>query len=754
MNDTRKFADDPKLTAYALGELEGAERAAIEARLRDDPAAQAAVEEIRAAAAQLSAALADEPVTSVATPAAADPYKPVKRGVLSFPQIYYVVGGLAAACLAVVVALHEPPARVAPKMAEAHYVSMPMNLPVAAGPVDESPGITLPQSVVPEGATSAAPPPGPFDLTRGGLIEQAKKMPGRSAPLLLAADASADEARRVAAMQRAEEAQAKARSAAMMANYTPAASLAGTRLRTEMREVGSALTVVSSTFAQDIGAMTGRYGGGGNGAEKMSTENYAYRRDNDFLSARENPLSTFSADVDTASYANLRRFIVDGRRPPVDAVRIEEMLNYFPYRYAGPEKGRDGGVAAPFTASIEVAEAPWAAGHRLVRIGLKAREVATPERAPANLVFLLDVSGSMNAADKLPLVKESLRLLLGRLRPDDRVAVVTYAGSSGLALPSTPVAKAREIEAAIAELAPAGSTNGAMGIHLAYDIAKANFVTGGINRVILCTDGDFNVGTTSEGELVRLIEEKAKTGVFLTVLGFGMGNLKDATLQQIANRGNGSYGYVDTRREAEKLLVEQVSGTLVTVAKDVKLQVEFNPGKVSRYRLIGYEKRLLAKEDFNNDKVDAGEIGAGHTVTALYEIVPVGAENGRRRTEDGEEVDALKYAVPEAPSTKLQAPHLAELLTLKVRYKEPAGDVSRKLEFPLTDGGAAFAEASEDFKFAAAVAGFGMLLRDSMHKGDASFAAVRTWAEAGIGADAGGYRAEFVDLVRRAEALQ
>ncbi|HYD84383.1 MAG TPA: YfbK domain-containing protein, partial [Opitutus sp.] len=431
---------------------------------------------------------------------------------------------------------------------------------------------------------------------------------------------------------------------------------------------------------------------------------------------------------------------------------------YFPYRYAAPQ-GRPGEASAPFAATMEVAEAPWAPEHRLVRIGLKSRDVATPDRAAANLVFLLDVSGSMSAANKLPLVKESMRLLLGRLRADDRVAIVTYAGATGLALPSTPVAKKREIEAAIAALTPNGGTNGAMGIQLAYDIAKANFVSEGINRVILCTDGDFNVGVTSEGELVRLIEEKAKSGVFLTVLGFGMGNLKDATLQQIADRGNGSYGYVDTRREAEKLLVEQVNGTLVTVAKDVKLQVEFNPAQVAKYRLIGYEKRLLAKEDFNNDQVDAGEIGAGHTVTALYEIVPVaakGSADGERGEGETASVDELRYSVVavERVDVRTVVPGAEnELLTLKVRYKEPAGVVSRELEFSLTDTGAAFAEASEDFKFAAAVAGFGMLLRESQHKGAATFANVAAWAEAGAASDAGGYRAEFVELVRRAGAL-
>ena len=365
-----------------------------------------------------------------------------------------------------------------------------------------------------------------------------------------------------------------------------------------------------------------------------------------------------------------------------------------------------------------------------MRIGLKGREVATAARPAANLVFLIDVSGSMNEPNKLPLVKEAMRLLLGRLRPDDRVAIVVYAGASGLALPSTPAAKSREILAALDALNASGPTNGALGLQLAYDIAKANFIPGGVNRVILCTDGDFNVGITSEGELTRLIQEKAKSGVSLTALGFGMGNYKDATLKQLADQGNGSYGYIDTRREAEKLLVEQVNGMLMPVAKDVKLQVEFNPAQVASYRLIGYEDRLLKQEDFNHDAMEGGEIGAGHTVTALYEIVPV-----------------------ENPKSEIRNPKLAALLTLKVRYREPAGTVSLKREFPLTDGGARFAAASADFKFAAAVAEFGMILRDSPYKGTGTLDQAAAWAEAGTDSDAGGYRGEFVELVRQAEAL-
>jgi len=380
-------------------------------------------------------------------------------------------------------------------------------------------------------------------------------------------------------------------------------------------------------------------------------------------------------------------------------------------------------------------------------VGLKGREFAQGERAAANLVFLLDVSGSMNTPQKLPLVKEAMRLLVGKLRADDRVAIVTYAGASGLALPSTMANRRGEIFAALDALQPAGSTNGAMGIHLAYDIAKANLVVGGINRVILCTDGDFNVGTTNQGDLGRLIAEQAKSGVFLTGLGFGTGNYQDDTMEQLANKGNGNYGYIDSVREARRLLVDQVDGTLATIAKDVKIQVEFNPAQVAAYRLIGYENSLRAKEDFNNDEKDGGEIGAGHSVTALYEVVLAGrsAEGTRNR------LDELRYGSETNPPVRAEVNH--ELLTVKVRAKAPDGDVSERWEFPLIDGGASFAETTPDFKFASAVAGFGMLLRDSAFRGETTFSRVLVWAESGMANDPTGYRQEFLDLVRKAEVL-
>jgi len=482
-----------------------------------------------------------------------------------------------------------------------------------------------------------------------------------------------------------------------------------------------------------------------------AAEAYAPIADNPFLAAREAPLSTFSVDVDTAAYANMRRFLTQGAMPPKDAVRIEEFVNYFAYDYPQPT-GDD-----PFSINIEVARCPWNAGHRLARIGLKGREVANDRRPNSNLVFLIDVSGSMGQPNKLPLVQSSLRLLLGKLGEGDKVAIVVYAGNSGLVLPSTPCTRKDEIAGAIDRLQAGGSTNGGQGIQLAYDVATANFVAGGTNRVILCTDGDFNVGITDRGDLVRLIEEKARRKVFLSVLGFGMGNLKDDLMEQLADKGDGNYAYIDTMLEARKVLSEQLSGTLVTIAKDVKVQVEFNPARVASYRLIGYENRLLKKEDFNDDAKDAGEIGAGHAVTALYEIVPAG--QGAPAAPPGAGVDPLEFAEPAtvaaaAPAAAAAAGGDRRALVVKLRYKKPEGGPSTLIKRGVEDDGRDYAAATADYKFAAAVASFGMLLRDSPHKGNATFASVQELADASRGADASGYRAEFLDLVRKARTLR
>ena len=490
---------------------------------------------------------------------------------------------------------------------------------------------------------------------------------------------------------------------------------------------------------------TERYGGIRAPSGDFNTAAYDHILENPFLDSKSNPLSTFSIDVDTASYSNIRRFINEGSLPPKDAVRVEEMVNYFTYDYAQPTDGK------PFAVHVDLASCPWESSHRLVRIGLKAHEIATDKRGQSNLVFLLDVSGSMTPVERLPLIKQSMRLLVDKLTENDRVAIVVYAGASGLALPSTPGNEKAKILSALESLEPGGSTNGAEGIQLAYKIAADNFIKGGVNRVILATDGDFNVGVTSQGDLIRLIEEKAKTGVFLSVLGVGTDNLKDSTMQKLADKGNGNYAYLDSLDEARKVLVQQMNGTLVTIAKDVKIQVEFNPARVASYRLIGYEKRMLRKEDFNNDKVDAGEIGAGHTVTALYEVVPAGASANPAASVPP--VDPLKYSQSsKQPNERSTSSN--EMLTVKLRFKKPDGDKSELLERAVMDSGENFAKAPADLKFAAAVAEFGMILRDSEFKGNGTLGAVLEWAQEGKGNDANGYRAGFIDLVRKAQGLR
>jgi Ca-activated chloride channel family protein len=470
------------------------------------------------------------------------------------------------------------------------------------------------------------------------------------------------------------------------------------------------------------------------------TESYARIDENPWLAAENNPLSTFSIDVDRASYTNVRRLILGGDRPPVDAVRIEEMVNYFTYDYP------DVNGEHPFGITTEVADAPWRPQHRLVRIGVQGRRMELDELPPSNLVFLLDVSGSMQPYNKLPLLKKSLRLLVNELRPEDRVAIVVYAGAAGLVLPSESGREKEKILDALESLEAGGSTAGGAGIALAYRIGTENYIEGGNNRVILATDGDFNIGASSDAEMVRLIEEKRKHGIFLTVLGFGMGNLKDSKMEALADHGNGNYAYIDNLLEARKVLVTEMGGTLVTIAKDVKIQVEFNPARVQAYRLIGYENRLLADEDFNDDAKDAGELGAGHSVTALYEVVPVGAPP----VETGS-VDPLRYQRPEedAPETR-RAGEEDELMFVKLRYKAPDGERSRLIELPVPDR---VETASTDLRFAASVAAFGMLLRDSEQCGDFTLADVSRLARASLGEDRHGYRAEFVRLVEATREL-
>lgn len=464
--------------------------------------------------------------------------------------------------------------------------------------------------------------------------------------------------------------------------------------------------------------------------KEFNTEEYDRIYENPFLEVIKNPLSTFSIDVDTASYANVRRFIKSNSVPPKDAVRIEEMINYFTYDYPQPE-GKD-----PFSINVNISECPWKPENKLVHIGLQGKKIDVSKLPPSNIVFLIDTSGSMSDENKLPLLKEAFKLLVNQMRENDKVSIVTYAGSAGVVLEPTSGDKKEKIIEALDRLESGGSTAGGEGIELAYKVAEENLKSNGNNRVILATDGDFNVGPSSDGELVRMIEEKRKKGVFLSVLGFGMGNYKDSKMEQLADKGNGNYGYIDNISEAKKVFVKQMGGTLFTIAKDVKLQLEFNPAKVQSYRLIGYENRVMRNEDFNDDKKDAGELGSGHSVTALYEVVP---SKGNQKSEE------LKYQdVKIKPESKISD----ELVTVKFRYKAPNEDTSKLIVKSFKDKNISFEKADKNLKFASSVASFGLILRESEYKGNLNLDKVLKMAKESKGDDNEGYRSEFIDLVK------
>jgi len=692
---------DDRLTAHALGEGTAADRAAVERLLIDDELAAREVAELRTIAAGLkSAANGDLPARSpelrraVLAAAARGNQPPPRRA--GGGRLAWIVAGISAVAAAAVIAilptlmLDAGPRRVAVRPAEA------------------------PAGVL----TAPAPEASPHESV----------------------DSEALAARPMVAMSEAKTLD---------------------RLSISEKAVGAKATPSGpqATWAFDVGqrdelrredehlerGQERRWDE--RGADRANRERYDQFTENRFLRSADAPLSTFSIDVDTASYANVRRFLTAGRRPPRDAVRIEELVNYFRYGYPKPE-GDD-----PFSVTVEAAECPWRRGHRLVRIGLQARDVARDARPAGNLVFLVDVSGSMGDPDKLPLVKQALLMLVDELTENDRVAIVTYAGDAGLRLPPTSGDQKAAIRSAIESLASGGSTHGSAGIALAYEQAAERFIPGGANRVILATDGDLNVGVTDDAALVELIKAKAKGGTFLTVLGFGQGNLQDEKMEKLADNGNGVYAYIDGVREARKVLVEQLTGSTITIAKDVKIQVEFNPAVVASYRLLGYENRALADEDFRDDTKDAGEIGAGHAVTAVYEVTLTDDDPGG----PGRGAEPLKYRREPEPAPAAAAPPRdaatsGELLTVKLRFKQPEGDASRLLEVPLANRGGAFDDASADLRFATAVAAFGMLLRGSEHAGDATLPQVARIAGAALGDDPGGYRAEFLDLVRRAEA--
>lgn len=473
--------------------------------------------------------------------------------------------------------------------------------------------------------------------------------------------------------------------------------------------------------------------------DRFNTEEYTTVVENDFKNALQNPLSTFSIDVDKASYSNVRRFLIDNQLPPKDAVRIEEMVNYFHYNYPQPA-GRE-----PFSIATELSECPWNKAHKLLHIGIQGKSIDYENLKPCNLVFLVDVSGSMEDANKLPLVKSSLKMMLKNLNEEDHIALVTYAGNAGLVLPSTSCVEKDAIEDAIENLNAGGSTAGGEGIELAYKVAKENLIAGGNNRVILATDGDFNVGVSSTSELVRMIEEKRKENIYLTICGFGIGNYKDGRMEQISNVGNGNYFYIDNIQEAQKVFVTEMRANLFTIAKDVKIQVEFNPANVQSYRLIGYEDRLLNKEDFNNDNKDAGELGAGHTVTALYEIVPVGA------TSVNDKVDKLKYQSEGKIVAKEGSKN--ELMVLKLRYKPINREESKLISRIVLDEPLALENTSDNFRFSSSVAAFGMLLRGSDYIKKFNYEDAISLAQNARGNDEEGYRAEFINLEQTAALL-
>lgn len=684
------LSNDPRLTAYALGELSPEETREFEMELQKDPKAQKEVEEIKQTAALMKDGLTQEETMNL------DPEKlselneqtVEKKGFLDFLRNKYVMAGLPALAASVLIVL-----TVGKQEKDIHYLSKTAPEKLKVDAINQALVLTEKKEVARKGRSE------------GRQFKAKKKIMAPKAEMDMLADEEALAPTTISPQSIASGSGAPAGARAKSMNF-----------------VGGGLIAPEPMPAE---------------TDKFNTEDYDKIENVDWTRVSDQPLSTFSVDVDTASYSNMRRFLNNGSLPPVDSVRIEEFVNYFDYDYEGPT-GKH-----PFAVNSEQSTSPWNSKYKLVRIGVKGKEMKNEERPNSNFVFLLDVSGSMNDPNKLPLLKNAMKLLTRKLTEKDRVSIVVYAGASGLVLPSTPGNNKAKILSALTKLNAGGSTNGGKGIELAYKVAQENFIKDGINRVILATDGDFNVGNTSRGGLIRMIEEKAKSNVFLTVLGLGMGNYKDGTLEKLADKGNGNYAYLDTLNEAKKVLINDMNSTLITIAKDVKIQVEFNPSKVSAYRLIGYENRKLAAKDFNDDKKDAGEIGAGHTVTAFYEMVPAGVEI------DSPGVDALKYQRPK----KVVKGSTDELMTVKLRYKKPEGSTSTKIEFPLKDQKKKFESASRDYQFAASVASFAMILRKDKRIGDMSIQKIIDTAKANKGEDSFGYRQEFIENVELAREL-
>jgi Ca-activated chloride channel family protein len=747
---------DPRLTAYALGELDDAERADLEVLLQDDETARREVETIRRAATVLTDKLQFEPCPRLNPEQIAEIEKRFRRSdedAPAIPWVRFLGWGIGLAGTAAILAAMLQPAlnraTMRPRQLAPQEVRLePQPSATAESDLQLSPVPAAPPSK-PVGIPLAPPAPMTKDQLAMNSPAQTTGVTGNELGDLSVSDGNGA-IRRYYRTSTLDERPAdgitiyrgaEGRVIPLDNPKTPEALVQQPKPTQQLSRAARA-----NRPSGDLAYNDGHVSWQDQPLSRVeiswtssspNAESYPHSIENSFLAVTQNPLSTFSLDVDTASYANIRRFLNQGTLPPRDAVRIEEMLNYFPYDYPAPRRGE------PFSLYVEMAECPWNSAHRLALVALKAKDIAPRKAQPMNLVFLIDVSGSMADANKLPLVKQALRLLVEQLSARDHVAIVVYAGDSRVALPSTSGEDKEAILEAIDSLEANGSTNGGAGIQSAYREATAHFIESGVNRVILCTDGDFNVGITDPNQLVRLIQQQMKSGVFLSVFGFGMGNLKDSTMQKLADKGNGNYAYIDNLDEAHKALVEQMRGTLVTVAKDAKVQIEFNPALVQAYRLIGYEKRMLRAQDFNNDRKDAGDVGAGHTVTALYEIVPAGAPVAPG-------VDPLKYQSQPSPRTAFGN----ELMTVKLRYKDPEASSSQLLTAPVRDQSASWRGTSDDFRFAASVAAFGMILRNSPYKGAANFDLVLQLAEGARGRDANGYRGEFIGLVDQARAFR
>ncbi|MEO8082425.1 MAG: von Willebrand factor type A domain-containing protein [Ardenticatenales bacterium] len=760
-------ADDPRLTAFALGQLDGDDaatgRGAVQAAMAGDAALQGEIDAITRLASDLTAALADEaaPIADglsdrqrfAIRTAARRRDRPGAR-VVARPATWPIYGVLAAAVTAFLLfspIVGKGVARIPALIAKVRNSGEIANLQDRSR-VDDSKGYDVAVDGDGETLWGMLTQREPSDT--GSTASEGAAMAPMSRQYGLDAQAPV----RVPAADRAASMSAGAAAAAPVGSTGDSGSVAPPPMHDAAastaalapgsayeRPDGSPANLAPDLYATAVAPMRYPTAAPPESYPPANGEGYNRVVDNPFQRIADAPLSTFGIDVDTASYANVRRFLTDGQLPPPDAVRIEELVNYFPYAY-DPPSARD---EMPFAVDVAAHPAPWAPEHRLVRIALKGRVVDVDRRPSANLVFLIDVSGSMDEPNKLPLVQQAMSAMVENLRRDDRVAIVTYAGSAGVALDSTPGSERGAILDGIARLTAGGSTNGAAGILTAYEIARQHFVEGGVNRVILATDGDFNVGVTGDSQLIDVITSEAKTGVFLTALGFGTGNLQDGKLEQLADKGNGHYAYIDSEREAKKTLVDELDGTLVTIAKDVKIQVEFNPAAVAGYRQIGYENRAMAAEDFADDTKDGGEIGAGHTVTALYEVVPAGQplpteSDWTLRYQPTTDADARGGRAAKAD---------AELLVVKLRWKAPDGTVSTERDVPFVDRGEGLRGADPDWRFAASVAAFGMLLRGSPYRGDADWGMILDLAQGGLGRDEGGWRHEFLTLVQHARTL-